>query len=296
MHIESAEPNLLRSENPDEGGKGHDGRNTSGSGPSAGSALGSPRCFPWLEIHDLPVMESFCAEGLSSRRRAASFICRTRASKRQSRCRWSEMASLLGNIFAPLTGLISGELDLFHSFGAPWWLAIVLLTLSVRGAILPLTLRQVRNMRAMQELRPELERIRSRYRDDLQKQQQKLAELYRERHINPLGGFVALLVQMPIFITLYYTIRSFQTHVPGFDHGGLLWFTDLGPNVARGDHSVPGSRYVPPAPVAASVVRRMLPLRWGRYLFITLERPWARRSSSPAAAAKPLSWRSSSRT
>ena len=137
------------------------------------------------------------------------------------------MASLLGSIFAPLTGLISGELDLFHSLGAPWWLAIVLLTLSVRAVLFPLTLRQVRSMRAMQELRPELESIRSRYRDDRQKQQQKLAELYKERNVNPLGGFLPLLIQMPIFITLYYTIRNFESHVPGLVHGGLLWFTDL---------------------------------------------------------------------
>ncbi len=137
------------------------------------------------------------------------------------------MASLLGSIVAPLTSLISGELNLFHSLGAPWWLAIVLLTLSVRAALFPLTLQQVRSMRAMQELSPELESIRSRYRADRQKQQQKLAELYKERNVNPLGGFLPLLIQMPIFITLYYTIRSFQSHVPGFEHGGLLWFTDL---------------------------------------------------------------------
>ena len=59
------------------------------------------------------------------------------------------MTSLLGSIFAPLTRLISGELDLFHSLGAPWWLAIVLLTLSVRAALFPLTLQQVRSTRAM---------------------------------------------------------------------------------------------------------------------------------------------------
>jgi YidC/Oxa1 family membrane protein insertase len=66
----------------------------------------------------------------------------------------------------------------------------------------------------------------SRYRDDRQKQQQ-LAELYMERRINPLSGFLPLLIQMPVFITLYYTVRSFESHVPGFVHGGLLWFTDL---------------------------------------------------------------------
>lgn len=79
------------------------------------------------------------------------------------------MASPLGSVFAPLRSLISGGLNLFHPLGAPWWLAIVLITLSARAALFPLTLRQIRSMCAMQELRPELESIRSRYREDRQK-------------------------------------------------------------------------------------------------------------------------------
>jgi YidC/Oxa1 family membrane protein insertase len=132
-----------------------------------------------------------------------------------------------GDILSPLARLISGELNLFHDLGAPWWLAIVCLTVSVRIVLFPLTLRQVKSMRAIQELRPEMEEIRNKYKDDRQTQQEKLTELYRERRVNPLGGCLPVLVQMPIFITLYYTIRDFETHVPGFEDGGLLWFTDL---------------------------------------------------------------------
>jgi YidC/Oxa1 family membrane protein insertase len=134
---------------------------------------------------------------------------------------------LIGDIFAPLAYLISGELNFFHDLGAPWWLAIVCLTVSVRSVLFPLTLHQVKSVRALQELKPEMEKIRNKYKDDRQRQQEKLAELYRERQVNPLGGCLPVLVQMPIFITLYYTIRDFETHVPGFESGGFLWFTDL---------------------------------------------------------------------
>ncbi len=133
----------------------------------------------------------------------------------------------LGRIFAPLTNLISGILELFHGLGAPWWLAVALLTVLVRGALFPLTIRQVKNMRAMQELRPEMEEIRTRLKENPRKQQEAMAELYRERKVNPLAGFVPLLVQMPVFIVMYRVIRIHEETFPGFGSGGLLWFEDL---------------------------------------------------------------------
>jgi YidC/Oxa1 family membrane protein insertase len=137
------------------------------------------------------------------------------------------MAEFISRLFAPLTGLISGVLELFHSLGAPWWLSIVLLTISVRALLLPLTIRQVRNMRAMQELKPEVDEIRSRYKVDRQKQQQALMELYRDRRVNPLAGFLPVLVQVPVFVTMYQVVRSHEETFPSFASGGLLWFSDL---------------------------------------------------------------------
>jgi YidC/Oxa1 family membrane protein insertase len=137
------------------------------------------------------------------------------------------MTEFVARLFGPLTGLISGELELFHSLGAPWWLSIVLLTVSVRAILLPLTIRQVNNMRAMQELKPEMDEIRSRYKDDRQKQQEVLTDLYRERRVNPLTGFLPVLVQVPVFITMYQVVRSHEESFPSFASGGLLWFTDL---------------------------------------------------------------------
>jgi YidC/Oxa1 family membrane protein insertase len=137
------------------------------------------------------------------------------------------MTEFVARLFGPLTGLISGALELFHSIGAPWWLSIVFLTVSVRAILLPLTIRQVNNMRAMQELKPEMDEIRSKYKDDHQKQQEAMMELYRKRRVNPLAGFLPVLVQVPVFITMYQVVRIHEETFSSFASGGLLWFTDL---------------------------------------------------------------------
>ena len=137
------------------------------------------------------------------------------------------MIDLLGRIFSPLTGLISSILEMFHSLGAPWWLSIVLLTVIVRGLLFPLTVRQVKNMRAMQELRPEMDELREKYKEDRAKQQQAIMELYKERQVNPAAGFLPILVQMPVFITMYHVIRAHEETFRSFASGGLLWFSDL---------------------------------------------------------------------
>jgi YidC/Oxa1 family membrane protein insertase len=137
------------------------------------------------------------------------------------------MTDLLGRVFGPLTTLISDVLESFHSLGVPWWLSIVLLTVLVRAVLFPLTIRQVKNMRAMQELKPELESIKGKYKNDRRKQQEATMELYKERRINPLAGFLPVLVQVPVFITMYQVIRNHEETFPSFASGGLLWFTDL---------------------------------------------------------------------
>lgn len=136
------------------------------------------------------------------------------------------MAESIGKLFAPLTDLIGGALELLHASGLPWWLSIVALTLVVRAVLLPLTVKQVKNARSMQGLKPEMEELRARHKEP-REQQRALADLYRERGVNPMAGFLPLLVQMPVFITVYHVIRSYNEHLPGFARGGALWFTDL---------------------------------------------------------------------
>ncbi|WP_119069429.1 YidC/Oxa1 family membrane protein insertase [Rubrobacter indicoceani] len=135
--------------------------------------------------------------------------------------------AFLRNIFDPLFDALGWLLLTFHNdFGAPWWLSIVMLTICVRTVLLPLTVRQTKSMRAMQVLRPEMDAIREKHKDEPQKMQQEMMKLYQERKVNPLGGCLPVLVQLPIFLVLYYTIREFET-LESFRTGGLFWFTDL---------------------------------------------------------------------
>ncbi|CAN5803704.1 hypothetical protein BH23ACT11_BH23ACT11_18520 [soil metagenome] len=136
------------------------------------------------------------------------------------------MIKLLGSLFEPLVTLLGAGLQLFHGWGVPWWLSIVLVTVVVRTVLFPLTVKQITNVRQMQDLKPELDEIRNKFSDDPQKQQQTMMELYADRKVNPLGGCLPLLVQMPIFLGLFYTIKEFE-NLQSFTSGGLLWFQDL---------------------------------------------------------------------
>ena len=136
------------------------------------------------------------------------------------------MLDFLRNLFDPLFGAMGATLTTFHGWGAPWWLAIVMLTVVVRTLLFPVTYRQVKSMRKMQELKPEMDEVRARYKDDVPKQREEMTKLYQERRVNPLGGCLPIFVQIPIFVVLYYTIRQFDK-LDSFQTGGLFWFTDL---------------------------------------------------------------------
>jgi YidC/Oxa1 family membrane protein insertase len=136
------------------------------------------------------------------------------------------MLDTLRSLLDPLFNLMGATLSTFHGWGAPWWLSIVMLTVVVRTLLFPLTFGQVKSMRKMQELKPDMDEIRAKYKDDSRKQQEEIMKLYTERRVNPLGGCLPLVVQLPIFIVLYYTIRKFDA-LESFASGGLFWFKDL---------------------------------------------------------------------
>jgi 60Kd inner membrane protein len=107
------------------------------------------------------------------------------------------MTEFVARPFGALDGTTSGALKLFHYISIPWWLSIVLLTISVRAALFPLTIRQTKSMRAVQELKPEMDEIRCRYKDDRQKQQEAIMNLYRKRRIDLLAHFLPILCTCP---------------------------------------------------------------------------------------------------
>jgi YidC/Oxa1 family membrane protein insertase len=99
--------------------------------------------------------------------------------------------------------------------GVSWGLAIVMLTVTVRLLILPLTIKQFRSMAAMQRIQPKVKAVQNKYkgktdRESKQAQQKEMMELYKEHNVNPFASCLPLVFQMPVFIGLYQTLRSFH--------------------------------------------------------------------------------------
>jgi YidC/Oxa1 family membrane protein insertase len=116
---------------------------------------------------------------------------------------------LTANIFQPLIDVFEAVLKFFHnSVGVPWGFSIVLLTIAVRAALVPLTVRQIRSMARMQQLQPEMKEIQKKYKEDKQRQQQEMMKFYKENNVNPLGSCLPMVAQLPVFISLYYMLRQ----------------------------------------------------------------------------------------
>jgi YidC/Oxa1 family membrane protein insertase len=112
-------------------------------------------------------------------------------------------------IFQPLVDVFDAVLKAIHSvIGGSWGWSIVLLTVIVRALLLPLTVKQFHSMQKLQRLTPELKRIQAKYKEDKQRQQQELMKLYQEHGVNPFGSCLPLVAQLPVFIGLYYTLRT----------------------------------------------------------------------------------------
>lgn len=110
---------------------------------------------------------------------------------------WNE-----GFIRPMVNGLLALYLVLFQNFG----LAIIVFTVIIRVATMPLMLRQIRSSRAMSQLQPKLQELQKRFANDRQKISQETFKLYREQGINPIGCLGPLVIQMPIMIGLYWSL------------------------------------------------------------------------------------------
>src|SRR3954453_102888 len=130
---------------------------------------------------------------------------------------------MLANIFQPLIDVAEAILLFYHNtVGVGWGFSIVLLTVTVRLAILPLTFKQVRSMQAMQRLQPQMKELQKRYKDDKQRMNQELMKLYQEHQVNPLGSCLPLLLQFPFFLSLFYLQQSEGFRALVRDTGGSL--------------------------------------------------------------------------
>ncbi|EAR55035.1 putative inner membrane protein translocase component YidC [Photobacterium sp. SKA34] len=111
-------------------------------------------------------------------------------------------------IASPLHELLA----FIHGIVGNWGIAIIILTLIVRGLMYPLTKAQYTSMAKMRMLQPKIQAMRERFGDDRQRQSQEMMELYKTEKVNPLGGCLPLLIQMPIFIALY-TVLNLSTEL-----------------------------------------------------------------------------------
>jgi YidC/Oxa1 family membrane protein insertase len=138
-------------------------------------------------------------------------------------------------------------LAFFYDITGNYALAIILLTLLVMIIVTPLTLKGTRSMMMMQQLQPEMKKIQTRYKDDRQKLNEELLKFYKENNINPLGGCLPLLVQMPVFLVLYQVLQGLTRRV-----------SDLGANVGW----VSGQFGVGNSPSKAPAFERLFDPAW----------------------------------
>ncbi len=133
---------------------------------------------------------------------------------------------LLANVLQPLISVEEWTLEALHSIGLGWGLAIVGLTLLVRACTVPLVVRQFRAQRELRDHMPRVKELQKRHRSDKERMQRELREYYREHEISPLSAFLPLLVQIPVFISLYYLMRT-DAKSGLFGDAGLLFIPDL---------------------------------------------------------------------
>lgn len=121
---------------------------------------------------------------------------------------------MLSDLWTALQTMLGSILSFFYDIVPNYGIAIILLTIVVNLLVFPLTLKQVRSTRAMQELQPQIERIRREHKGDQEVINQKVMELYRERGASPFGCFLPLLVQMPIWFALFRVLREPAASLP----------------------------------------------------------------------------------
>ena len=153
----------------------------------------------------------------------------------------------------PVTRAFSWLLAVLHSFVPNYGLSIILLTILVRVAMVPLTVKQMRSMERMRLLQPKIKEIQEKHADDRQKQSEAMMSLYRQEKVNPLGGCLPMFLQLPVFIGLFYALRSsIQLRQAPF----VSWIDDLAaPDLLS---TIPGTE----------LPFRVLPLLMGASMFV----------------------------
>jgi YidC/Oxa1 family membrane protein insertase len=164
--------------------------------------------------------------------------------------RLSELIDL--GFFAVIAKVLVGFLLAVHSVIPNWGIAIIILTLTARTLLFPLTIPSIRSMIKMRELKPEIDALNAKFKDDAQAKGLAQMELWRKHKVNPLKGCLPQLASMPVWFALYTTL---QTAVELYNIP-FLWFPDL---------SQSDPAYVLPFIIGATsfMQQRMMPMQGG---------------------------------
>lgn len=123
------------------------------------------------------------------------------------------MSSLVNFVMSSLEWLFR----LTEKIGFPSYaVAIVLLTIIIKVVLYPLTYKQMKSMKVMQELQPKVKELDKKYKNDPKKKQEAMMEIYKEHGANPMSGCLPLLIQFPILIALFRGLQKFQPSEPAY--------------------------------------------------------------------------------
>lgn len=131
-------------------------------------------------------------------------------------------------IWTTFKDLIFELLKFLQQILGNWGLAIIALTVLFRLALMPLTIKQTKSMYEMQRIQPKLKELQAKYKDDKEKLQEETLKFYQENKVNPFGGCLPLILQMPIFIALFQVLGGTATKRPGLM---IQYFETLSPTL-----------------------------------------------------------------
>ena len=131
-------------------------------------------------------------------------------------------------MWSSLITLVTKLLTILYGFTHNYGVAIILLTIFIRLILYPLMQKQMVSMREMQKIQPLMKAVQEKYKNDKERLNKELMALYKEHKVNPMSGCLPLLIQMPILILLFQTLRVFKYHIPNTEiiNGGFLWIAN----------------------------------------------------------------------
>ena len=128
-------------------------------------------------------------------------------------------------MWSSLIALVTKLLTVLYGFTNNYGVAIILLTILIRLILYPLMQKQMVSMREMQKIQPLMKAVQEKHKNDKERLNKELMALYKEHKVNPMSGCLPLLIQMPILILLFQTLRVFKYYIPNTEiiDGGFLW-------------------------------------------------------------------------